>query len=134
MWFVATLAADTLDELRAMLLTGAHAHRDGDQRWLSAAWPGDTRSMLDQPSRYAAEYAAWQADPVGWWERQAGALQWDRPWDRGFDPALGVFGQYFAGGALNVSANCLDRHVASGRGGQTALIYDSPMAACCASF
>src|SRR3954451_13303713 len=83
--------------------------------------------MLDQPSRYAAEYAAWQADPVGWWEKQAEALRWETRWEHGFNPAFRVFGQYFAGGTLNVSANCLDRHVDGGRGEQAALIYDSPV-------
>ena len=76
---------------------------------------------------YAAEYAAWRADPVGWWERQAEALTWHTRWARGFDPSLGAFGQYFAGGTLNLSENCLDRHVAGGRGEQTALIWDSAM-------
>ena len=79
-------------------------------------------------STYAVEYAAWQADPVGWWEQQADNLLWRDRWTRGFDPALGVFGQYFAGGTLNVSENCLDRHVDAGRGDQIALIWDSAMA------
>ncbi len=79
-------------------------------------------------SAYGAEYAAWQADPVGWWEKQAEALVWRERWTRGFDPALGAFGQYFAGGSLNISENCLDRHVEAGRGEQVALIWDSAMA------
>ena len=78
--------------------------------------------------RYAAEYAAWRSHPVAWWELQAEALDWSRRWDQGFDPKLGVFGQYFAGGTLNIAHNCLDRHVAAGRGSQAALIWDSPMA------
>ena len=79
-------------------------------------------------SAYGAEYAAWQADPVGWWETQAEALLWRKRWTDGFDPALGAFGQYFAGGTLNISENCLDRHVDAGRGDQVALIWDSAMA------
>ena len=76
---------------------------------------------------YGAEYARWQADPVAWWEEQAGALHWSTRWTRGFDPAMGAYGQYFAGGTLNVSENCLDRHVDAGRGEQLALIWDSAM-------
>jgi len=76
---------------------------------------------------YAAEYAAWQADPVGWWEQRAEALLWRTRWTRGFDPAMGAFGQYFADGWLNMSENCLDRHVRAGRGDQVALIWDSAM-------
>ncbi len=75
---------------------------------------------------YEAAYAAWRRDPEGWWEEAAEALKWDRRWDRTFDPALGAFGQWFAGGRLNVCANALDRHVDAGRGGQAALIWDSP--------
>ena len=78
-------------------------------------------------SRYDIEYSAWQADPVAWWERQAEALLWRERWTLGFDPALGAFGQYFAGGVLNMSENCLDRHVKAGRGEQSALIWDSAM-------
>ncbi len=77
---------------------------------------------------YAAAYAAWQADPQGWWAEAAAGIAWDRRWDRMFDPALGTFGQWFAGARLNVCANALDRHVEAGRGEQTALIWDSPMA------
>ena len=44
-----------------------------------------------------------------------------------FDPALGNFGQWFAGGRLNTSFNALDRHVAAGRADQAALIWDSAM-------
>jgi propionyl-CoA synthetase len=82
---------------------------------------------MAEHSNYAAAYAAWQADPEGWWAEAAAAIDWERRWDRVFDPALGNFGQWFAGGRLNVCANALDRHVAAGRGEQAALIWDSPM-------
>src|SRR4051794_39474526 len=77
---------------------------------------------------YDRAYAAWKAEPQGWWEQAAEGITWDRKWDRSFDPGLGPFGQWFAGARLNVSYNCLDRHIAGGRGAQPALIWDSPMA------
>jgi len=77
--------------------------------------------------RYAEAYRSWRDDPAAWWEKAAGSIQWDRRWERVFDPALGVFGQWFAGGMLNTSFNCLDRHVAAGRGAEPALIWDSAM-------
>ena len=84
--------------------------------------------MADEPaSRYATHYAAWQADPQGWWMQQVGAVDWITPPAEAFDPALGAFGQWFPGGVLNMSANCLDRHVAAGRGAQAALVWDSPV-------
>ncbi len=79
-------------------------------------------------SRYAEEYAAWRRDPEAWWAERAEGIDWKRRWDRVFDPALGAFGQWFAGARLNTCYNCLDRHVAAGRAEQTALIWDSPMA------
>jgi propionyl-CoA synthetase len=84
--------------------------------------------MGDPPSRYPEAYAAWQADPLGWWGDKAEAIDWIRRPDRIFDPDMGIFGRWFVGGELNLSHNCLDRHVRDGRGGQTALIWDSPMA------
>ena len=79
-------------------------------------------------SSYAQAYAAWNADPEAWWAHAAEGIDWISRWDRGFDPALGAFGQWFPGGTLNMAQNCLDRHVDAGRGAQPALIWDSPMA------
>jgi propionyl-CoA synthetase len=78
-------------------------------------------------SGYAEAYAAWQRDPQTWWAAAAQGITWDRPWDRLFDPTGGPYGRWFAGAMLNTSFNCLDRHVAAGRGEQLALIWDSPM-------
>ncbi len=76
---------------------------------------------------YARTYEAWQTDPEAWWAEAAEGVAWDKRWDRVFDASLGAFGQWFAGARLNTSFNCLDRHVAAGRGEQPALIWDSPM-------
>jgi propionyl-CoA synthetase len=76
---------------------------------------------------YQTAYAAWQADPQRWWAEAAEGIDWDRRWDRVFDPSLGTFGQWFPGARLNTCANALDRHVAAGRGEQAALVWDSPM-------
>ncbi|HET6306998.1 MAG TPA: AMP-binding protein [Rhodopila sp.] len=76
---------------------------------------------------YADAYAAWMRDKAAYWAAEAEGLSWTRRWEAIFDPALGAFGQWFAGGMLNTCYNCLDRHVEAGRGDQAALIYDSPM-------
>jgi len=85
--------------------------------------------MTDAPvqSTYAEAYRRWQQDPEGFWAEKAEAVHWHRRWNKVFDPSLGVYGQWFAGGELNTAENCLDRHVAAGRGAQPALIWDSPM-------
>jgi propionyl-CoA synthetase len=79
------------------------------------------------PSRYDEVYTAWKADPTAFWARAARAIDWTVPPQRIFDPSLGVYGRWFPDGQLNTCWNALDRHVGAGRGGQTALIWDSPI-------
>ena len=78
-------------------------------------------------SRYPEVYAAWQRDPEAFWAEAAQEIDWFHPWDRVFDPAAGVYGRWFPGATTNVCYNALDRHVARGRPGQPALVYDSPV-------
>src|SRR6185437_9270393 len=82
---------------------------------------------MTQASSYADAYADWKRDPASFWAGEAAGITWSRPWDKVFDPAMGAFGQWFAGGMLNTCYNCLDRHVEAGFGDRMALIHDSPM-------
>ena len=86
--------------------------------------------MNDAPyeSTYDVAYEQWRRDPHAWWAAAAEGITWDKRWDAVFDPATGPFGRWFPGAMLNTCFNCLDRHVANGRGAQTALIWDSAMA------
>jgi len=59
------------------------------------------------------------ADPVAWWEEQARSLEWAEPWTEVLDWKV-PFAKWFVGGKLNASVNCLDRHVAAGRGDKVA--------------
>jgi acetyl-CoA synthetase len=64
------------------------------------------------------------ADPVAFWARQARELL---TWFRDFDEPLVwdlPFAQWFVGGELNVSYNCLDRHVEAGRGDKIAYHWE----------
>ena len=63
------------------------------------------------------------ADYEAFWAREAGALQWIRPWDRvlEWNPP---WAKWFLGGQLNVSQNCLDRHIDSARRNKAALIWE----------
>jgi propionyl-CoA synthetase len=78
-------------------------------------------------SHYHEVYDGWRKDPEAFWAKAAEAIDWDRRWDRVFDPGAGTYGHWFTGGACNMCFNAVDRHVAGGRAGQKALIYDSPM-------
>ena len=66
-------------------------------------------------------------DPSAFWGEQATKmLSWFRPFDNVFQ---GSFEQgdvaWFTGGTLNVSYNCIDRHIANGRGEDTAIIWEA---------
>jgi propionyl-CoA synthetase len=76
---------------------------------------------------YDKAWSDWRRDPQAWWANVAAGITWTKRWDRVFDPAMGAYGQWFAGGMLNTCYNCLDRHVEAGRGEQPALIWDSAM-------
>src|SRR4051812_9547880 len=74
-----------------------------------------------------AEYEKmWQRakdDPEGFWAEQAESLVWVKRWDKVLvwnEPHA----QWFVGGKLNVSANCLDRHLAGPRRNKAALIWE----------
>jgi len=58
-------------------------------------------------------------DRLSWWEEQARELEWATPWDRVLDWQP-PYAQWFTGGTLNVAVNCVDRHVAAGKGDKVA--------------
>ena len=68
-------------------------------------------------------YERARRDPEGYWADWAKQLEWSRPWDRVLDWKP-PHAQWFVGGKLNASVNCLDRHVRAGRGGRVALIWE----------
>jgi len=77
-------------------------------------------------ARQASDYAAATRDPDGYWREEAGRLDWMTPFtvvkDTSFDEADFRI-RWFADGELNVSANCLDRHLAT-RGDEVAIIWE----------
>lgn len=82
---------------------------------------------IHESSRYREVHARSLADPAGFWGDAAKAIDWIAPATKVFDPSMGLYGRWFAGGVLNTCYNALDRHVASGRADQVALIHDSPL-------
>jgi acetyl-CoA synthetase len=62
-------------------------------------------------------------DLEAFWEEQARSLEWSAPWSRVLEWDL-PFSRWFVGGRLNVTVNCLDRHVAAGLGSKTAFVWE----------
>ena len=68
-------------------------------------------------------YEEAQRDPEGFWAKLAEELHWFKKWDKvlEWDPP---YAKWFDGGKLNVSYNCIDRHLAAGRRNKAALIWE----------
>ena len=87
------------------------------------------KSLLTN-EQYLADYAASIDDPETFWGEKGKILDWIKPYTKvkntSFDPGH-IDIKWFEDGELNVSANCIDRHLAT-RGDQVALLWegDSP--------
>jgi len=76
-------------------------------------------------STYHEVYSRWQADPEAFWAEAAQEIDWFSPPKQIFDASAGVYGAWFPDAVGNMCHNAVDRHVASGRAAQVALIHDS---------
>ncbi len=82
-------------------------------------------SYFKSMDEYKKLYQRSIEDPEGFWGEMAEQLDWFKKWDKVVetDFAEGKH-QWFAGGKLNVSYNCLDRHVKTWRRNKAALIWE----------
>ena len=65
-------------------------------------------------------------DPEGFWGEQAQNLEWFKKWDKVLDYSFGeqIYIKWFQGGKINVTVNCLDRHLKTARKNKVALIWE----------
>ncbi|WP_062226583.1 acetate--CoA ligase [Aureimonas frigidaquae] len=87
------------------------------------AWKKDT--LLDA-DRYKEWYERSISDPDGFWGEHGKRIDWIKPYTRVKDTSFApgnVSIRWFEDGTLNVSANCIDRHLAT-RGDQTAILWE----------
>jgi len=84
-----------------------------------------TNAHVKNMDQYKKEYNESIADRNAFWAKKAERISWVKKWD-----SVGEFDyvnaniNWFEGGKLNVSYNCLDRHVEAGDGDRTALIWE----------
>ena len=78
------------------------------------------RANLSAPDIYAKA----AADPEGFWAGLAEELDWFQKWDTVLDWSDAPFAKWFIGGKLNVSYNCIDRHVKNGRRNKAAIVWE----------
>jgi acetyl-CoA synthetase len=84
-----------------------------------------TRTRIRTQEEYDSAYAESVRDPEGFWAAQAETFIWRRTWDAvlqwNFD---GPDVKWFLGGKLNITENCLDRHLAT-RADRTAILWEA---------
>jgi acetyl-CoA synthetase len=81
------------------------------------------RAHVKSFADYEALYARAAKDPDGFWAEVASELTWDTPWRQVVDWKL-PDAKWFVGGKLNLSVNCLDRHVTTWRKNKAAIVFE----------
>jgi acetyl-CoA synthetase len=74
-------------------------------------------------SEYEKLWQRAKDNPEQFWAEQAQSLHWFKKWDKVLEWNE-PFAKWFLGGKLNVSYNCLDRHLSAGRANKAALIFE----------
>ncbi|HIM45019.1 MAG TPA: acetate--CoA ligase, partial [Alphaproteobacteria bacterium] len=87
--------------------------------------PEMARASHCDDAAYQEMYARSIDDPDGFWAEQAESLEWMQRWTKVKDSRFGTDAQirWFEGGKINVSVNCIDRHLET-RGDQTAILWE----------
>jgi acetyl-CoA synthetase len=83
-------------------------------------YPYQIKSLEDYQSAYKQSVE----DPEGFWAGIASHFSWHRPWDKVLEWNFsGPKVKWFAGAKLNITENCLDRHLQE-RGDQPAIVWE----------
>src|SRR5687768_11339756 len=69
-------------------------------------------------------YAEAERDPEAFWARFASELEWSRKWTSVLDWSNPPHAKWFVGGQINVSVNCIDRHIRTARRNKAAIIWE----------
>ena len=80
--------------------------------------------FLNSFAEYEEAYKASVENPAAFWEGIAGEFTWQKPWDKTLEWEFNTPNvKWFQGGVLNITENCLDRHLVE-RGDDIALIWE----------
>ena len=83
------------------------------------------RAHIKTELEYEKQYGDSLKNPEEFWADKANRITWYRKWDKVSDIDYKKASiKWFEGGQLNVSYNCLDRHIENGFGNQCALIWE----------
>ena len=83
------------------------------------------KAFIPSKIQYEKLYKQSIADPDSFWSEVASRISWFKGWDRVSDVDYTKAQiKWFEGGKLNACYNCVDRHIESGHGDQTALVWE----------
>ena len=84
-----------------------------------------SKSHISNMDKYKKMYESSINDPSGFWEKAAERISWYESWNAvsNHDFVNGKI-EWFLGGKLNASYNCIDRHIEQGHGEKTAIIWE----------
>jgi len=82
-----------------------------------------SRAHIRSLDDYHSLYKEAEDDPQSFWAGIARELHWFKPWDKVLEWNV-PWAKWFEGGQINISYNCLDRHVATWRKNKAALIWE----------
>jgi len=82
-----------------------------------------SKAHIGSMADYQRLYEEADRDPETFWARIASELEWFEPWTKVLEWNV-PWAKWFVGGKLNLSHNCLDRHVATWRRNKAALIWE----------
>jgi len=102
-----------------------------DDRGIIESHPIEMQGVAPDPA-FAAQASIndpaiyWKAaeNPEAFWAEQAQALHWHKPFTQSLDWSNPPFATWFEDGELNVSFNCVDRHVIAGNGDRVAIHWE----------
>jgi acetyl-CoA synthetase len=81
-------------------------------------------SIITNMDQYLEAYRESVSDPEGFWTKQAGHFIWHKKWSQVLEWDFDRFDvKWFIGGKLNITENCIDRHLEQ-RGDQTAILWE----------
>ena len=83
-----------------------------------------TKEFAANANAQKSMYEEAKEDRLKFWEKQANRLTWGSPWIKTLDWSNAPFAKWFIDGKLNVSYNCVDRHVEQGHGNQVAIYFE----------
>jgi len=81
------------------------------------------KAHISSMEEYRKLHAESIQSPETYWAREAGALQWQKKWDKVLDWQP-PFAKWFVGGKINVAENCVDRHAKGARKDKAAIIWE----------